>query len=114
MGRTVAFLATLMMVSLLAVSAQAGLIDRGGGLVYDNDLDITWLQDANYSGITWAWGSAKTWGPKTWSTQAMTTGGCLFPMKIALATAAPGARWGICTIQSWGMWQAGWTTQAPL
>jgi hypothetical protein len=28
-------------------SAQAALIDRGGGLIYDDDLDITWLQDAN-------------------------------------------------------------------
>jgi len=25
------------------------LFDRGGGLVYDNVLDITWLQDANYA-----------------------------------------------------------------
>jgi|MudIll2142460700_1097286.scaffolds.fasta_scaffold50600_1 hypothetical protein len=27
----------------------AELIDRGGGLIYDTDLDITWLQDANYA-----------------------------------------------------------------
>lgn len=30
-------------------SAQAGLIDRGNGMVYDNWLDITWLTDANYA-----------------------------------------------------------------
>ncbi len=35
-------------VSVLTVSAQATLWDRGGGLIYDDDLDITWLADANY------------------------------------------------------------------
>ncbi len=29
-------------------SANAALIDRGNGLIYDSVLDITWLQDANY------------------------------------------------------------------
>jgi hypothetical protein len=29
--------------------SQATLIDRGGGLIYDDVLDITWLQDANYA-----------------------------------------------------------------
>ncbi len=33
----------------LTISANAELIDRGGGLIYDTDLDITWLQDANYA-----------------------------------------------------------------
>jgi hypothetical protein len=30
-------------------NASATLIDRGGGLIYDTDLNITWLQDANYA-----------------------------------------------------------------
>ena len=30
-------------------SASAALIDRGNGLIYDNGLNITWLQDANYA-----------------------------------------------------------------
>ena len=30
-------------------SANAALIDRGNGLIYDSYLNITWLQDANYS-----------------------------------------------------------------
>jgi hypothetical protein len=30
-------------------SAQAALIDRGGGLLYDNVLNVTWLQDANFA-----------------------------------------------------------------
>ena len=28
---------------------DAALFDRGGGLIYDDVLDITWLQDANYA-----------------------------------------------------------------
>ena len=34
----------------LTVSANAVLSDRGGGLIYDSDLDITWLQNANHAG----------------------------------------------------------------
>lgn len=30
-------------------SAQAALFDRGGGLIYDDELNVTWLQDANYA-----------------------------------------------------------------
>ena len=30
-------------------TVQAGLIDRGNGMIYDDVLDITWLQDANYA-----------------------------------------------------------------
>lgn len=32
---------------LLAHDTQAALIDRGNGMLYDNVLNITWLQDAN-------------------------------------------------------------------
>ena len=35
--------------ALNASVAQATLFDRGGGLIYDNVLDVTWLQDANYA-----------------------------------------------------------------
>ncbi len=30
-------------------TAHASLFDRGGGLIYDDVLNITWLQDANYA-----------------------------------------------------------------
>ena len=64
------------MVALLAGmgftgASQASLIDRGNGLLYDNVLNVTWLQDANYahtSGYAGAdskgkmtWASATTW-----------------------------------------------------
>ncbi len=39
---------SLFIVSIFCVHAQAALIDRGGGLIYDTDIDITWLQDARY------------------------------------------------------------------
>ncbi|MBU1666439.1 MAG: PEP-CTERM sorting domain-containing protein [Gammaproteobacteria bacterium] len=42
---------TLALLSSLAISgaAQATLIDRGGGLIYDDVLNVTWLSDANYA-----------------------------------------------------------------
>lgn len=33
----------------VSLSANAALIDRGGGLIYDDVQNITWLQDANYA-----------------------------------------------------------------
>ena len=46
-----------LMLVFISGSAQATLIDRGGGFIYDDVLDITWLQDAGLSGAA------------TWSTQ---------------------------------------------
>ena len=43
-----------MAVLLMAGSAQATLIDRGNGLVYDDVNNISWTQDGNISGLnTW-------------------------------------------------------------
>lgn len=49
-------------------NAQAALIDRGGGLLYDNVLNVTWLQDANYAKTSgynttgmMTWNEATTW-----------------------------------------------------
>lgn len=35
----------------MASGVSATLIDRGNGLIYDDVLDITWLQDANLDGL---------------------------------------------------------------
>ena len=43
------WLATTLVGAALAGTAQAGLIDRGGGMIYDTTLDITWLADWNYA-----------------------------------------------------------------
>jgi hypothetical protein len=45
---------TLLVLALIASAAvtgtaQASLVDRGNGLLYDNVLNVTWLQDANYA-----------------------------------------------------------------
>ena len=45
-------LIVLSMFFILTSSAHATLIDRGGGMIYDSDLNITWLQDANYANTT--------------------------------------------------------------
>ena len=49
-----------------AGTASATLIDRGGGLIYDTDLNITWLQDANYA-RTSGYQSLSGGGRMTWS-----------------------------------------------
>ena len=48
-------------------SADAALIDRGSGFIYDDVLDITWTQDANINGsdtwtnqVAWAAGYSLT------------------------------------------------------
>ena len=56
-------------VGLLASgAAQATLHDRGGGLIYDDVLKITWLKDANYAKTSghdvdglMNWSAANTW-----------------------------------------------------
>ncbi len=52
----------------LSGAAQAALVDRGGGLIYDTDLNVTWLQDANYAQTSgydadglMSWSVATTW-----------------------------------------------------
>jgi hypothetical protein len=42
----------MILVAGLATPSHAILIDRGGGMIYDTDLNITWLQDANYVNTT--------------------------------------------------------------
>ena len=49
--------------SIVSLAASAALYDRGNGLIYDDVLDITWLQDANYA-MTSGYDSD---GKMTWS-----------------------------------------------
>ncbi len=49
------------------MSASAALIDRGNGLIYDSDRDITWLADANLGAASvWDDGFSGTDGAMTW------------------------------------------------
>lgn len=61
-------LAALTLGLILALPAQAALHDRGGGLLYDNVLNVTWLADANYAKTSgddadgrMSWSAANTW-----------------------------------------------------
>jgi PEP-CTERM motif len=54
--------------SALTGAAQADLFDRGGGMIYDSTLDITWLADMNYARTSGAdadglmkWKAAQVW-----------------------------------------------------
>lgn len=54
-------IALLIVTLIMSVSAHADLIDRGGGLIYDTDLNITWLQNADLYGYAMMWDRAMTW-----------------------------------------------------
>jgi len=61
-------LMTLILVFGLVISSHAILIDRGGGMIYSTDLDVTWLQDAKYARTSWydldglmTWNQAMQW-----------------------------------------------------
>ena len=68
-----AWQAALGALALVAGAAQAALINRGGGMIYDSTLNITWLADMNYAstsghtGIgvnadgTMTWAAAGSW-----------------------------------------------------
>ncbi len=52
---------------LCALPTNAGLIDRGNGFIYDEDLNITWLQDANLgAGSSYDDGGSAFDGRMTW------------------------------------------------
>jgi len=61
MNWTIKLLIVLSLLIASAVSVNAALFDRGNGLIYDDDLDITWLQNGNYKGMTMVWEEANTW-----------------------------------------------------
>jgi hypothetical protein len=59
-------LAGLLLAAGLSGAAQAALVDRGGGLIYDTDLNVTWLQDANYAQTSGYDADGRmTWGDAT-------------------------------------------------
>jgi len=71
--RTLSFVLVTAMILAYSSGAGAALIDRGGGMIYDDVLNVTWLQDANLaetntfgvSGInadgTMSWNTAQDW-----------------------------------------------------
>jgi hypothetical protein len=64
-------LALLAVLLLRSAPAYADLIYRGGGLVYDDVLNITWLQDANFgAGSIYDSGVSTTDGRMLWANAA--------------------------------------------
>ena len=66
--RKIIFAMSMVLIFGIAVLAEATLIDRGGGLIYCDTLDITWLQDASYAKTTgydadgeMTWDNAVSW-----------------------------------------------------
>ncbi len=63
---------SILLITLIGLNfsgvSKAALFDRGGGMIYDDVLDVTWLQDANYAKTSgydadglMTWNAAKTW-----------------------------------------------------
>lgn len=61
MKKYVLLVAVLLLASFFAGTAKAELLNRGNGLIYDDLLDITWLEHANYAGGTLKWDYAMSW-----------------------------------------------------
>ena len=66
MKKLLMFLGEIILIFGLIEIANAALIDRGGGLIYDSDQNITWLQDANLAatetfGVPGIYGGQMTW-----------------------------------------------------
>jgi hypothetical protein len=59
------------------LTAQAALIPRGNGMVYDDVMHVTWLQDANYAVTTgFAPGGYMIWSTANdWAQNNVTVGG---------------------------------------
>jgi len=57
---TIVFITVFKVLACISL-ANAALHDRGSGLIYDDVLDITRLQNANYSGNTMTWDNAVNW-----------------------------------------------------
>jgi hypothetical protein len=53
---------SLILVLGVALNAGAVLIDRGGGMIYSTEMNMTWLMDANFA---WTSGYAQTLGYST-------------------------------------------------
>lgn len=60
MKRIIMLSVVMLLVLGTAISPKAALHDRTGGLIYDDVLNITWMQDAYYFGSTMTWSDAIT------------------------------------------------------
>ena len=61
MKKYIVLVAVFLLTLILTAPSRAALQDRGSGLIYDDILDITWMEHANYSGETMTWSDAMNW-----------------------------------------------------
>lgn len=61
MKRSVFIVTAFLLTFIFTAPSRAELLDRGNGLIYDDIMDITWLEHANYSGNTMTWDNAISW-----------------------------------------------------
>lgn len=60
----------------VSITANAALINRGSGMIYDDVLDVTWLQDANYARTSgYDFDGLMTWDQATNWANNLTFGG---------------------------------------
>jgi hypothetical protein len=97
--------------------AQAALHDRGGGLLYDDVLNVTWLQDANYAKTSgydadglMNWSAAKTWASSL--NISRFAGESLTGWRLA-ATAPIGAGWNAIDVEFDGSSDLGFNITSP-
>ena len=76
MKKTLVFVCAISLFFGVSGVTNAALWDRGGGLIYDDVLDITWLQDANYAQTSGhdSDGYMTWWGAMAWADQLVYQG----------------------------------------
>ena len=87
MERITIFLITLMLLLGLSVSGHATLIDMGDGTIYDTDLQLSWLKNANTNGLTWSQAN-------TWADNLVVAGFVNWRLPIVVDVGNDGCNWG--------------------
>lgn len=77
-------------------TTQAALHDRGSGLIYDDVLNVTWLQDANYAKTSGYDGDGlMSWdAAKGWASNLVFAGHDDWRLPKVVDTGTPGCNWG--------------------
>lgn len=113
------------LLSLLSLQVHATLINRGGGLIYDDEFNITWLQDANYGSTnkmthtaSWDWAQDLEYVDvarnQTWSDWRMPMWGELIGLyyRNGVGTNLPGGGAPFINLQPDSYW--GWGFNQPI
>lgn len=100
MKKIYVYLMTLMVLLGLSVSGHATLIDMGDGTIYDTDLQLSWMKDANYANtLGYDADGLMTWSAAvTWANSLNDSGGFAgltgWRLPIVTDTGNDGCNWG--------------------